>query len=75
MPLPKVTPEDKKSKDGFNNYMQKCMHVLKDEKRPQAQKVAMCISTYKTSKKKKEAKGDFSEPLWEDNEINGFIVI
>lgn len=46
MPLPSVKKDEKES-----NYMQRCMTFLADEERPNEQKVAMCLTTYRNSKK------------------------
>lgn len=48
MPLPSVKKNEKESQ-----YMQRCMTFLGDEKRPQEQKVAMCLTTFRNSKKSK----------------------
>lgn len=46
MPLPDV-----KKNEQENQYMQRCMTFLGEENRPNEQKVAMCLSTYRNSKK------------------------
>ena len=46
MPLPGVKKNEQESA-----YMQRCMTFLADEKRPNDQKVAMCMTTYRNSKK------------------------
>jgi hypothetical protein len=66
MPLPSPTGSGKKAQQDF---MEKCMHAMKDEKRPQDQKIAICMSTWRRRKKSKESKGDTSEPLWEEQVV------
>jgi hypothetical protein len=64
MPLPKPSPNAKESSK--NEFMQKCMHAIKDEKRPQDQKVAICLDIWR--RRKKSAKG--SEDLkWEEQVV------
>lgn len=46
MPLPSVKKNEKESQ-----YMQRCMTFLGDEKRPQEQKVAMCLTTFRNAHK------------------------
>jgi len=45
------------------------MSSLKDEKKPQEQKLAICFSTYKNAKKKKQSKGSMEEPRWEEQVV------
>jgi len=50
------------------DYVSRCMGdsgMLK-EAPDQKQRAAICYSLYKQHKKKKESKGDISEPIWED---------
>lgn len=60
MPIPQ-----KKDNESQNDYMGRCMHKLKDEKRPQDQKVAICLNTYRNPKKKAKAEIeiDFTEDI------------
>lgn len=67
MPIPKPSSKEKKDKKGLNTYMQKCMHKIGKEY-PQSQAVAICMSTYRAAKKKKESKGSTEEPTWEETE-------
>lgn len=50
MPLPSVKKNEKESQ-----YMQRCMTFVADEKRPQEQKVAMCLTTYRNAHKASKA--------------------
>jgi len=65
MPIPKPAKED--SRDEF---IEKCMHALKDEKRSQEQKLAICFSTWKNAKKRKKAQGSIEEPKWEEQVVS-----
>ena len=64
MPLPEPKDNEKQ-----NDYMGRCMHFLSKKgemERPQDQKVAICLNTFKTSKKKSKANEieiDFSEDI------------
>jgi len=60
MPIPQPHKDEKQ-----NDYMGRCMHKLKDEKRPQDQKVAICLNTYRNPKKKAKAEIeiDFTEDI------------
>jgi hypothetical protein len=71
MPIP--VPSPKQSRD---EYISKCMHALKDEKRPQDQKIAICFSQWKKAKKKKKSKGSSEEPKWEEQSFeDGYTLI
>ncbi len=74
MPIPKPTSKEKSDKKGLNTYMQKCMHKIGKEY-SQSQAVAICMSTYRAAKKKKEAKGEFTEPIWEEVEKEPVIFL
>ena len=63
MPLP-----DPKDNEKQNDYMGRCMHFLNKKgemKRPQNQKVAICLNTFRGPKKKSKAEVeiDFSEQI------------
>jgi hypothetical protein len=62
MPLPKPSPSSS-GKEAQQKFMQKCMHAIKDEKRPQDQKVAICMDIWR--RRKKSAKGS-QEPEWDE---------
>lgn len=52
-PIPEPTPEEKKGGNkGKNKYISRCMESLKNENRKQNQKLAICESTFRESKKK-----------------------
>lgn len=68
--MPSVKKNESKEK-----YLSRCIPVLIKEGKPQNQAVAICNSMYEQSKKKKESKGDNSDPKWEDNEKNGFLIL
>jgi len=70
MPIPK--PSNKEQKDKF---ISRCMESLKNEKAPQAQKLAICYTTYKNSKRKKQMKGDNSEPDWDKEMTTNECII
>jgi len=72
MPIP-----SKKDNEKQNDYMGRCMHFLNKEgepKRPQDQKVAICLNTFKNPKKKSKAADrngievDFSDKIKEIKE-------
>ena len=64
MPLPKPSPSSN-GKDSQQAFMEKRMHAMKDEKRPQDQKVAICMDIWR--RRKKKAKGSTNEePVWEE---------
>lgn len=69
MPIP--PPLEHQSRD---EYIGKCMHALKDEKRPQNQKLAICFSQWKKAKNKK-SKGAVEDPKWEDQSFDGGIIL
>ena len=64
MPIPQP-----KKNESQNDYVGRCMHKIGKEDRPQDQKVAICINTYKNSKKKAKAEIeiDFSEEIKDMN--------
>lgn len=75
MPIPSPTPEEKKNKDGKQKFLARCFHALRDEKKPQAQKAAICLATWERAKKRKRAKGSNEPPTWEDDvQMNGFFI-
>ncbi len=55
MPIPKANP--KESEKNKQAYLQKCFHALKDEKRPQNVKEAICLQSWERRKSKKKSKG------------------
>jgi hypothetical protein len=72
MPIPQ-----KKDNESQNDYMGRCMHKLKDEERPQNQKVAICLNTYRNPKKKAKAEVeiDFTEDIKNMNKPQEIIPI
>jgi hypothetical protein len=71
MPLP--NPGKDQSKD---EYISKCMHSMKNEKKPQDQKIAICFSQWKRAKSKKKSKGSVEEPRWEEQSFDeGYTLI
>ena len=77
MPIPNPTSSEKSGKEGRQKFISRCMESLKNEKRDQNQKLAICFETYKQAKKKKESKGCFDcEPEWDELQIKngGFDV-
>jgi hypothetical protein len=60
MPMPQPKKNEKQ-----NNYMGRCMDFLSKEERPQKQKVAICLNTYRNPKEKAKAEIeiDFSEDI------------
>jgi hypothetical protein len=61
MPLPQPKDNEKQ-----NEYMGRCMHKIGKEDRPQDQKVAICLNTFKNPKKKSKANEmeiDFTEDI------------
>lgn len=75
MPVIKPTKIEKKDKNGKEKFISRCMESLKDEKRPQPQKLAMCFQAYKSAKQNKKSKGcSDCEPEWEDLDGNGYYI-
>jgi hypothetical protein len=69
MPIP-----DPKDNEKQNDYMGRCMHFLSkkgETKRPQNQKVAICLNNFKAPKKKSKAEVeiDFSEQIKNMNKV------
>ena len=66
MPIPKP-----KKNESQNDYMGRCMHKIDKEDRPQDQKVAICLNTYRNPKKKAKAEIeiDFSENIKNINKV------
>jgi len=70
MPIPSKKDNEKQA-----DYMGRCMHFLNKEgepKRPQDQKVAICLNTYNNPKKKSKANEiemDFSEDIKNMNKV------
>jgi len=60
MPIPQP-----KKNESQNDYMGRCMHKIGKEDRPQDQKVAICLNTYRNPKKKAKAEIeiDFTEDI------------
>lgn len=72
MPLP--TPKGKTSKEKF---LSSCMAntVMNKEFPNNSQRYAVCQSQWKRSKKRKQSKGDLSEPDFNENDLGRFIFI
>ncbi len=70
MPIP--SPSGKESRDEF---VSKCMNSLKDENKPQDQKLAICFSQWKKAKNKKKSSGSTKEPKWEEQQFDGGIIL
>lgn len=66
MPLP--SPKNKQSQDNFINS---CMSnkTMKEEYPDTKQRVAVCFSQWKKSKKKKQMKGDETDPNWSEEQF------
>jgi hypothetical protein len=61
MPIPQPKDNEKQ-----NDYMGRCMHKIGKEDRPQDQKIAICLNTFKNPKKKSKANEmeiDFTEDI------------
>ena len=60
MPIPQP-----KKNESENDYMGRCMHKIGKEDRPQDQKIAICLNTFRSPKKKSKAEieVDFSEDI------------
>jgi len=52
MPLPIPTSSEKKDKPGKNRFVNCCMTQLKNEFPDDTQRIAVCLSQYRKSKKK-----------------------
>ena len=62
MPIPSPTSEEKKGgKKGHNKYIGRCMESLKNENINQNQKLAICFSKFRESKKKSSGTFDHLE--------------
>ena len=70
MPIPSRSRDESR-----DEYISKCMHALKDENKPQDQKVAICFSQWKKAKSKKKSKGSVEEPKWEEQQFDGGIIL
>ena len=66
MPIPSPKPNEKR-----DDFISRCMESLKDEKKSQKQKLAICYTTYK---RKKATKGG-EEPTWEDAQKEPIVFI
>jgi hypothetical protein len=67
MPIPQPKDNEKQ-----NNFMNRCMHSLKEDKMPNDQKVAICLNTFNHPKKKSKANEieiDFTEDIKNMNKI------
>jgi len=66
MPIPQP-----KKNESQNDYMGRCMHKIGKEDRPQNQKVAICLNTYRNPKNKSKAEIeiDFSEDIKNMNKV------
>lgn len=75
--MPTPSQQEKKSgKQGKSHYMSRCIPMLIKEGKPQAQAIAICSSMYDQNKKKKQAKGDTSEPDFDkDNDLGDFLFL
>jgi hypothetical protein len=71
MPLPK--PPTDGNKESEKKFMEKCMHVMKQEKRPHEQSIAICMSMLKRAKK--NAKGSEEDINWDDYANEPFIIV
>lgn len=59
-----------------NEYISRCVAVVMKEGKTQKQALGQCYGMWQQSKKKKQAKGDNSEPNWDkENEIGGFLIL
>ena len=68
MPIP--SPKGKEAQDKF---VARCMESLKDEKKDQKQKLAICYSTWKRAKQ--NAKGAEEDINWDDYANEPFIIV
>jgi len=66
MPIPQP-----KKNESQNDYMGRCMHKIGKEDRPQNQKIAICLNTYRNPKQKAKAEIeiDFSEDIKNMNKV------
>ena len=63
--MPKIKPKEKES-----DYVSRCVsYVMKNEGLSQKAAVGKCFGMYKQSKKKKQTKGDASEPNFDDEQF------
>ena len=74
MPIPLPNNSEKKDKKGRNFFVSRCMESLKNEKRPHAQILAICESTYDRSKKRKQSRADNSEPDFDEENSLGMLI-
>ena len=77
--MPIIKPSDSEKSGGNKGqaaFMQRCMAFMKNENRPHDQQIAICLSTYRNSKKRKVAKGEMEDPVWDDfTDENGNFAI
>jgi len=72
--MPSVTPSEvKDGKEGKKHFLDKCFHALKEEGKPQEQRIAQCLNMWKQGVKKNRAKGSLEDPRWEDYETEAFV--
>lgn len=64
MPIPNPKPNEKQP-----DFINRCMHDLRDDDTPNKQKAAICYSQYSRSKKSKSMEIDFSEEIKNMNKI------
>jgi hypothetical protein len=75
MPIPVPNSLEKKDEEGRKKFISRCMHALRDENKPQDQKLGICFTTYKNAKKKKEAQGSSEPPIWEEEQESGPFIL
>lgn len=68
--MPEVTKKDTKE-----TFLKRCFHVLKEEGKPEKQRVAQCLNMWERAKKRKRANGENCLPCWEEFEKDGDFYI
>ena len=73
--MPSVTKKQiQDGEEGKKRFMDKCFHVLKQEGKPQEQRVAQCLSLWKEAVKKYRAQGILDDPEWEKEFESGPFI-
>ncbi len=72
--MPSVLPSEK-GKKGQKHYLDRCFHALKEEGKPESQRIAQCLNMWKERWHAKKASGSTEPPDWSEHEIGDFILL
>lgn len=72
MPIPSPKKQEKQP-----TFVSRCMgdETMLKEYPDQKQRAAICYSQYRKAKTQKQAQGSSEEPEWEDNSIDGAVIL